>query len=88
MKVQTPRAILVTLLACTLAVSCQNGVTSPASTAESRSVQSWSLWEPLDSFNSSVWQEANWTNGGMFNCGFVPGNIGFANVTVKSRHLA
>jgi beta-glucanase (GH16 family) len=82
MKVQTPRAILVTLLACTLAVSCQNGVTSPASTAESRSVQSWSLWEPLDSFNSSVWQEANWTNGGMFNCGFVPGNIGFANGTM------
>ena len=37
-----------------------------------------SLWEPMDSFNSSIWQKANWTNGGMFNCGFVPGNIGFS----------
>ena len=60
--------------------SCQSPVGSSSTMiSSSRSVQSWSLWEPLDYFNSSIWQEANWTNGGMFNCGFVPSNIGFSN---------
>jgi beta-glucanase (GH16 family) len=55
--------------------SCQQATTGAA---ESRAVQSTALWEPLVSFNSSVWNEANWTNGGMFNCGFVPANISFS----------
>ena len=75
--------LMVAVLASLLIVlaSCQSPVTSTESVSSevSRSVQSTSLWEPLDSFNSSVWQEANWTNGGMFNCGFVPGNISFSN---------
>ena len=68
--------ILVTLLS-----SCQNPVGNSSNSSQStvRGVQNWSLWEPLDYFNSSVWQESNWTNGGMFNCGFVPSNISFSN---------
>jgi beta-glucanase (GH16 family) len=34
--------------------------------------RTWALWEPMDSFNTSVWNKANWTNGGMFNCGWKP----------------
>lgn len=44
-----------------------------------RSVQTWSLWEPLNYFNSSVWEKANWTNNGFFDCGFIPQNISFNN---------
>ena len=30
---------------------------------ETRGVQNWSLWEPLDYFNTGVFNKANWTNG-------------------------
>ncbi len=45
----------------------------------SRAVQTWSLWDSLDYFNSGTFNKANWSNGGMFNCGFVPENVNFNN---------
>jgi beta-glucanase (GH16 family) len=69
--------------------ACQQP-TAGASAGIAHAVQSTALWEPLDSFNSSVWQEANWTNGGMFNCGFVPGNISFSGglMTIKLNNTS
>ena len=46
---------------------------------ETRGVQNWSLWDPLDYYNTGVFNKANWTNGGMFNCGFIPDNAYFQN---------
>lgn len=48
-------------------------------------VQNWGLWEPMNSFISSVWQKADWTNGGIFNCGFKPDHISHSNgiMTIK-----
>lgn len=43
-------------------------------------VRSWTTWEPLDSFNSSVWQKADWANGDpMFRSAFRSDHIGFAS---------
>ena len=30
---------------------------------ETRGVQNWSLWDPLDYYNTGVFNKANWTNG-------------------------
>ncbi len=68
-------SICVLTAALSLLGACQQPT---AGAGAAHAVQSTALWEPLVSFNSSVWNEANWTNGGMFNCGFVPANISFA----------
>jgi beta-glucanase (GH16 family) len=47
-------------------------------TEDARTVQNWSLWEPLSSFNTNVWNKADWTNGGMFNCGWKPDHAYFS----------
>lgn len=67
-------------LAATLFLSgCQMaGVTSPETAEAPRALQTWSLWDPMDSFQSGVWEKANWTNGGMFNCGWLPSKVGFS----------
>lgn len=51
----------------------------------SGAVQNWSLSEPMNSFNTSVWQKSNWTNGGVFNCGWKPDHISHSNgiMTIK-----
>ena len=46
-------------------------------TAEGAVVQSGGLFEPMDSFNTGVWGKGNWSNGGMFNCGWLPDHITF-----------
>lgn len=46
---------------------------------QSRIVQNWTLWEPLNGFDSGKWEKANWTNNGFFNCGFTPQNVTFNN---------
>jgi len=48
------------------------------------------VWEPLDSFNSSLWQMADWTNGGMFNCGWKPDHISFSGgvMTLKLDNVS
>jgi len=47
------------------------------------------LWEPLDYWNTGVWQEADWTNGGMFNCGWRPNHISFSGglMTIKLDNI-
>ncbi|MBN2617033.1 MAG: family 16 glycosylhydrolase [Spirochaetales bacterium] len=45
----------------------------------SRYLQTWDLWEPLNSYNSGQFEKANWTNGGMFNCGWLPEKATFNN---------
>lgn len=65
----------------TLLVSCSNVVDTTenaAAATEERAVQSWSLWDGLDYFNSGTFNKANWSNGGMFNCGFIPDNIWYS----------
>lgn len=51
----------------------------------SKYVINWETWEPLDYFNSSSWNKADWTNGGMFNCGWKPDHVTFNNgqMTIK-----
>ena len=43
------------------------------------------FWDPLDSFNSGSWNKANWTNGGMFNCGFLPDHVTFSGGQMTIR---
>lgn len=63
------------VLSCGMATQTNESVPGEA---ETRAVQNWSLWEPMDGFNSGAWNKANWTNGGMFNCGWVPQNAYFS----------
>ena len=43
------------------------------------------LWEPLDTFNTSLWLKSDWTNNGQFNCGWQPDHISFTGgvMTIK-----
>src|SRR5574344_58315 len=43
-----------------------------------RAVPNWSLWDSMSSFNTGVWNKADWTNGGMFNCGWKPDHAYFS----------
>ena len=54
-------------------------------TSSSRAVQSWSLWDGLDYHNTGVFGKADWTNGGMFNCGWKSDHVTFKNgkMTIK-----
>lgn len=86
-------SILAAAAALLVLASCQTGTLISADSAAAgagKSVQTSSLWEPLDSFNSAVWQEASWTNGGMFNAGFLPNHISFSAgvMTVKLDNTA
>lgn len=78
MKLLVTTIIAFTLTA--LLLSCGSGFageTSTDATDASRAVQYTSLWEPMDWFNTTVWNKANWTNGGMFNCGWKPSHAYF-----------
>ena len=73
---------MVSLIAAGMLLSC--AVDADTNTAaeggdSSRAVQSWSLWAPLNNHDSGVFNKANWTNGGMFNCGWLPNNAYFNN---------
>ena len=46
---------------------------------DAKYVINWETWNPLDYFDSGNWNKADWTNGGMFNCGFIPDNAYFQN---------
>ncbi len=73
--------LLLSLALALVAVSCGGSGTAGAMAEGddvSRAVQNWSLWEPMDSFNSGVWNKADWTNGGMFNCGWKPDHAYFS----------
>lgn len=35
--------------------------------------------EPMDSNNTTDWDQGNWTNGSMFNCGWLPDHISFTS---------
>lgn len=81
MKTKNFLAILSLLALGVFLTGCQQpaGVeTAEANTEGDRAVQNWAMTENLNSFNSGAWNKANWTNGGMFNCGFVPGNVAFS----------
>jgi len=45
----------------------------------SRYIQTWDMWEPMNYYNTSQFEKANWTNGGMFNCGWLPEKATFSN---------
>lgn len=73
--------LLLSLALALVAVSCgANGTAGAMSEGDdiSRAVQNWSLWESMDSFNSGAWNKADWTNGGMFNCGWKPDHAYFS----------
>lgn len=70
-------------------VSSCNGLSLSEETVDStdnaRYVINWETWEPMDYFNSGSWNKADWTNGGMFNCGWKPDHVTFADgqMTIK-----
>ncbi len=63
-------------------MSCSQADLSSAAADESlesaRYTQNWSLWDPMDYYNTGTFNKANWTNGGMFNCGWKPENVSFS----------
>jgi len=77
----TLRTTLFTWIAAVL-LACGGPEVDPDTAAATDSgpaaARTWALWEPMDSFNSSVWQKADWTNGGMFNCGWKPDHASFS----------
>jgi len=81
-------ALLLGLLSCSESPQApqtsSTAAPEPATPAEA-AVQNWSLWEPLDSFNTGVWHKANWTNGGMFNCGWLPDHVNFSGGVMNIR---
>jgi len=54
-----------------LFLSCSTGGPATDLNVESPS-QTAALTENLDSFDATLWDKANWTNGSMFNCGWKP----------------
>ena len=46
---------------------------------DAKYVINWETWNPLDYFDSRNWNKADWTNGGMFNCGWKPDHVTFNN---------
>lgn len=76
------------------AMSCTNnvnGLSDQESSGESaRGTQTSSLWDSMDSFNSGVWNKATWSNGGMFNCGFLADHAYFSggNLILKLDNVA
>jgi len=76
--------LALTLISCTEVPQASQNTPATAPEPES-SVQSTSLWASMDAHNTAVWQKADWTNGGMFNCGWRPDHISFAGglMTIK-----
>jgi beta-glucanase (GH16 family) len=58
-------------------LGCNMAGTEPSGESVSRAVQNWEFWEPMDYYNSGSWNKADWTNGGMFNCGWLPDHVTF-----------
>ncbi len=59
------------LVLLSLAFSCSTGGPADDLSASEPS-RTAALTETLDSFDVKLWEQANWTNNGMFNCGWVP----------------
>jgi beta-glucanase (GH16 family) len=85
------------LAAATILASCAEagaGVNGDAAgltgNGDARAVQSSSLWDSMDSFNSGVWNKATWSNGGMFNCGFKADHAYFSggNLVLKLDNVS
>ena len=71
-----------------LLASCNVATLQDAATptpADAKGLQTSNLWEPMDSFNSGAWNKANWSNGGMFNCGFLPDHVNFSGGVMNIR---
>ena len=82
-------AVLLSTAALLALSSCSQNVSvvqenEPEETS-ARSVQTWSLWDGLDYNNTGVFRKADWTNRGMFNCGWKSDHIWFNNgkMTIK-----
>ncbi len=77
------------LAAAAFMIGCKQPVEpapAPCMTTDgARYTQNWELWDALDYYNTGVFNKANWTNGGMFNCGWKPENVYFNNgkMTIK-----
>lgn len=60
--------------------SCDGSLTAPSESptgAPSTSTPTFSA--TLDSYDTSAWTKADWTNGGFFDCGWSPDHIAFAD---------
>ncbi len=78
---------------CGLLASCASGgsveeIENPVSVGDvAPEITEWTLENDFDSatYDSSKWACADWTNGDMFNCGWVPNHISFENgiMTIK-----
>src|SRR4051812_21671417 len=77
---------LISLLSPALLMSCDQAQPGDdLTTAEGALVQSGSLFESMDTFNTGVWSKGNWSNGGMFNCGWLPDHISFSGGSLSSQ---
>ena len=78
-----------------LAAAAIFGIASCSQVADLSDIQSnddvakytvnWETWNPLDYYDTGNWNKADWTNGGMFNCGWKPDHVTFNNgkMTIK-----
>ena len=87
------RNLAMAVAAAAILVSCAEagaGVNSD-STGDNgnRAVQYSSLWASMDS-DSSAWNKATWSNGGMFNCGFKADHAYFSggNLVLKLDNVS
>ena len=76
------------IMSAALLFSCngQMSVDAEASVEDSaRYTQNWELWDALDYYDTGKFNKADWTNGGMFNCGWKPDHVYFNNgkMTIK-----
>lgn len=70
------------LLIGVLFLSCSN-TTGTSSSATGVTYTGSGFTDNLDSYDSSFWGKADWTNGSMFNCGWLPDHIDFSDSKMK-----
>lgn len=82
---------LAAAMAMTASLACDQGGQEDSSDAGSEAdVSTTALTDDFNSYDSSIWSMANWTNGNPFNCGFLPDHVTFSNgyMTLKLDNTA
>jgi beta-glucanase (GH16 family) len=79
-------ALLAFVLVCLTAACDINGpISTVPHQSETRAVQTAAFWDGMDSFNTGAWNKASWSNGGMFNCGFLANHVNFGGGQMNIR---
>ena len=77
---KTTLRIAVAALTAAISIACGGPEADPGAEAQAdpAAVRTTALTEQMDYFNTSTWQKGDWTNGGMFNCGWRPDHASFS----------